>query len=113
MRTLYKLTNKRMGKSNNVCLPDGDPIILCENFYEYFDTKIKNIVNNIHCTLTNTLTNTFYFIEEDIKTNVRLSNFKTISCYSIMYFIIALRKSATIDLLRLCLSKSISIEFNS
>ena len=109
MRTLYKLTNKRMGKSNNVCLPDGDPIILYENFYEYFDTKIKNIVYNIHCTLTNT----FYFIEEDIKSNVRLSNLKTISCYSIMYFIIALRKSATIDPLPLCLSKSISIGFNS
>ena len=53
IHTIYTLTSKLRGILNNVFLPGGEPIILCENFAEYFDTKIKNIVNNINCTLIN------------------------------------------------------------
>ena len=100
MRTLYTLTDTIMDKSNNVCLPDGDPIILCENF----DTKIQIIVNNMNCTLTNNC----YLIEEDINTNIRSYDFKTPLYSANVDFIKAMRKSAPHDGLPLRLSNSIS-----
>ena len=62
------------------------------------------LINIVNCTVKNNM----YLVEDDIKINVRISDFKTPSCSAIVYFIKGMRRAALHDPLPICLSKSIS-----
>ena len=94
MHSISTLTNKLIGKSNNVYLSMGIPLLYVRIFWILW-YKNKNIVYNFNCSFTNNI-------------DVRLSDFKTSPCSAIVHFIKAMRESAPHDPIPLCLSKPIS-----
>ena len=45
---LYKLTNKLIGRTKKIILPDLPDILLCSTFSDYFSYKIKLIYDNLN-----------------------------------------------------------------
>ena len=98
MRKLYQITNSLTGIKNKTILPNDDDISLCEKFADFFDCKIKKIIDTI---------NSFTFNNNEPIPNLTFSKFNVPSRDTISRLILSFRKSSPRDPIHLSLFKRI------
>ena len=100
MGNLYQITNSLTGIKNKTILPNEDGINLCEKFADFFDCKIKKIIDTI---------NSITFNNNEIELpNLTLSKCNVPSRDTISRLILSFRKSSPHDPVHLSLFKLIS-----